>query len=80
MSGTPLQNRHREIFSYLAFLRHPPYNIESNFDNLFKNVPLGEALRTLGLIIRPLMLRRIKESRIDGELIIPLPPRSALSE
>ena len=75
LSGTPVQNDSREIFSYLHFLRQPPYNNQDRFEKIFKDNRPPDVLRMLGAILKPLMLRRNKHSKIDEEPILALPPR-----
>ncbi len=77
MSGTPLQNSPEELFSYFAFLDYKPYNGRAAFIALMReSTVLKEGLHGLNRlrnILAPIMLRRTKQSQIDGEPIVQLP-------
>ena len=76
MTGTPLQNSHEDIFAYLHFLRHKTYGSEQSFKQLFSGRNrFAEGLQQLKDILQPIMLRRTKESQIDGVPILSLPGR-----
>lgn len=83
MTGTPMMNNVGELWSLIAFCRLRPYNDIKLFREEIKN-PLDkrdeedrqEAMRKLQALIRGIMLRRTKASKIDGKPIITLPPRT----
>jgi SNF2 family DNA or RNA helicase len=83
MTGTPMMNNVFELYSLIHFCRIRPYNDIRKFRNDIKN-PLdkrdeggrAEAMKTLQALIRGVMLRRTKQSKIDGKPIITLPPRT----
>lgn len=75
MSGTPFQNHCKEFYSYFHFLRLSPYNDYAHFSSLFVQTPMSQAVEQLAGIIRPIMLRRTKESTIEGKRILTLPGR-----
>jgi SNF2 family DNA or RNA helicase len=74
-----VQNGPEELFAYFAFLRYAPFDSLAAFHALMKEeAVLGEgtlAVTRLRNILRPVMLRRTKESAIDGAPILALPPR-----
>ncbi len=80
MSGTPLQNSHEDIFAYLHFLRHPTHGSIKRFKRQFGGRYLSEdSLQQLQKVLQPIMLRRTKESRINGEPILHLPKKCVFS-
>lgn len=81
MSGTPIQNSPEELFSYFVFLDYKPFNTDVSFRKLMREAAVlknGQpAVDILKKILAPIMLRRTKESKIDGVPIVPLPGRYA---
>jgi SNF2 family DNA or RNA helicase len=83
MTGTPMMNNVGELWPLIAFCRLRPYNDINRFRSEIKN-PLGnryeddrkDAMRKLQALIRGIMLRRTKSSKIDGKPIITLQPRT----
>ncbi|GAX83731.1 hypothetical protein CEUSTIGMA_g11156.t1 [Chlamydomonas eustigma] len=78
LSGTPIQNTIEDLFSYFKFLKYSPYNEQSSFKHLIKdkisaNPDAGYKL--LQAILQPVLLRRTKASKLNGEPIINIPPR-----
>ncbi|KAL4733624.1 SNF2 family N-terminal domain-containing protein [Aspergillus similis] len=82
MSGTPMMNNVEELHSLLKFLRIRPY---SNLDRFKKDfsVPLKtnnkhlqeKAMTQLRILLKAVLLRRTKDSKIDGKPIFDLPRR-----
>lgn len=79
MSGTPLQNSPEELFPYFVFLGYEPFNTRAAFSKLMREAAvLGQGqrgLERLRSILAPVMLRRTKQSLIDGQPIVQLPGR-----
>ena len=78
LSGTPIQNSIEDLFSYFHFLRYEPYNQYQSFaslirDEISQNPEKG--YRRLQAVLSPVMLRRTKQSTLNGQPIINLPPR-----
>ncbi|XP_010542930.1 PREDICTED: putative SWI/SNF-related matrix-associated actin-dependent regulator of chromatin subfamily A member 3-like 3 [Tarenaya hassleriana] len=78
LTGTPLQNKLEDLYSLLCFLHVEPWCnwawwnkfIQKTYEN---GNPQG--LKLIKAILRPLMLRRTKETRDnEGRLILELPP------
>ncbi|KMT02551.1 hypothetical protein BVRB_9g202380 [Beta vulgaris subsp. vulgaris] len=79
LSGTPIQNSVDEMYSYFRFLRHHFYSSYKNFYDGIKN-PISRdpniGYKKLQAVLRTLLLRRTKETLLDGEPIISLPPKT----
>ena len=75
LTGTPLQNSPKEMFSYLHFLRYEPFCELAAFRRVFKAGSLVEVSARLREILRPIMLRRTKATTIEGTRIVQLPER-----
>ncbi|BDA44076.1 Uncharacterized ATP-dependent helicase C23E6.02 [Coccomyxa sp. Obi] len=77
MSGTPLQNSPEELFSYFVFLDYQPFNSRAAFTNLMREAAVlkdgQHGLNRLRDILAPIMLRRTKQSQIDGQPVVQLP-------
>jgi len=81
LSGTPLQNNVDDLFSYFRFLRYDPYDNASAFRTLIKEpIRLDPVVgfRRLQHVLRAVMLRRTKQSKINGAPIVRLPPRTVV--
>ncbi|KAL2939000.1 Helicase-like transcription factor CHR28 [Bienertia sinuspersici] len=79
LSGTPIQNSVDEMYSYFRFLRHHLYSSYKSFYGGIKN-PISRdpnmGYKKLQAVLRTLLLRRTKETLLDGEPIICLPPKT----
>jgi SNF2 family DNA or RNA helicase len=86
MTGTPMMNNVAELYSLIRFCQVRPFNDWPIFrDQILK--PLtgsgyyyerkrDNAMKQLQSIIRAIMLRRTKKSKIDGKPILQLPDRT----
>ncbi|XP_037085686.1 LOW QUALITY PROTEIN: chromodomain-helicase-DNA-binding protein 7-like [Pollicipes pollicipes] len=61
LSGTPLQNNIRELFSLLNFLEPQQFASEEAFNSEFGELRTDEQVKKLQLLLKPMMLRRLKE-------------------
>ncbi|KAL5040914.1 hypothetical protein BDW71DRAFT_24791 [Aspergillus fruticulosus] len=82
MSGTPMMNNVEELHSLLKFLRNRPYSNLDRFKRDFStplktsNKHLQEkAMTQLRVLLKAVLLRRTKDSKIDGKPILNLPRR-----
>ncbi|OAX80228.1 hypothetical protein ACJ72_05441, partial [Emergomyces africanus] len=83
MSGTPMMNNVSELYSLIKFLRIKPYNAVEKFNQAFAT-PLKSysvqrqniAMQKLQALLKAILLRRTKTSKIDGKRILQLPPRT----
>ena len=85
MTGTPMMNNVTELYSLIRFCRIKPFNEWDHFRDTIKN-PLGDkgasqlrrdnAMKRLQGLVRAVMLRRNKKSKLDGKPLIALPERT----
>ncbi|XP_050893023.1 helicase-like transcription factor CHR28 isoform X3 [Lathyrus oleraceus] len=79
LSGTPIQNTIDDLYSYFRFLKYDPYTVYKSFYNTIK-VPISRnsihGYKKLQAVLRAIMLRRTKETLLDGKPIVTLPPKS----
>lgn len=87
MTGTPMMNNVTELYSLIHFLRIKPYNVFENFNRDFSRalksyVPdqKDKAMQKFQALLKAILLRRTKKSRIDGKPILELPPRATSQE
>lgn len=87
LTGTPMQNSVDELYPILRFLRTRPYNDEVKFkrdiavpmrsnaneaDEYDRNV----SMKKLRAILLAIMLRRTKDSKVDGKPLMVLPKKT----
>ena len=88
MTGTPMMNNVEELFPLIRFLRIPPYNQLPEFRQTFKalykkdsnKMEIPDKYRTtamerLQILLKTILLRRMKTSKIDGKPILNLKDR-----
>lgn len=61
LSGTPLQNNVNELFSLLNFLEPTQFSSSEAFLQEFGALKTETEVQKLQLILKPMMLRRLKE-------------------
>ncbi|VEU23088.1 DEKNAAC104230 [Brettanomyces naardenensis] len=80
MSGTPIQNRVEELYPLLRFLKIKPYCDEDRFKSQIA-APINSgyqeqrAYGKLHALLSAILLRRTKDSEIDGKPILSLPEK-----
>jgi SNF2 family DNA or RNA helicase len=89
MTGTPMMNSIEDLFSLLKFLQYRPYNEWFKF-SIDIHKPIKEsntnpkmrekALSRVQLMLKTIMLRRTKDSQLDGKPMITLPPKHVVQE
>ncbi|KZM21104.1 uncharacterized protein EKO05_0003573 [Ascochyta rabiei] len=87
MTGTPMMNSIDELFPLIRFLQIPPYNDWSRFNQEFGK-PLRNnhadtrkrAMQRVQVLLKSLMLRRQKDSLVDGQIVCKLPPKHLSKE
>lgn len=83
MTGTPMMNNVQELYSLIRFLRISPYHqlneFQKTFRPLFKaestNYAKDKAMERLQLLLKAILLRRMKTSKIDDKPILNLKDR-----
>lgn len=87
MTGTPMMNNVTELYSLIHFLRIKPYNVFENFNRDFSRAlksyspdQKDRAMQKFQALLKAILLRRTKKSRIDGKPILELPPRATSQE
>lgn len=85
MTGTPLMNCTTEVFPLVRFLQIKPYNDWKKFDRKIDRLIVkwsggseDRGMRRLQVLLRSIMLRRTKDSMLDGQPILELPLRHNL--
>ncbi|EMD37109.1 hypothetical protein CERSUDRAFT_155596 [Gelatoporia subvermispora B] len=80
LTGTPMQNNVEELFSLLHFLRVRPLNNWATFKSqIAQPVKAGKtarAMKRLQVVLASIMLRRTKDTLINGKPILQLPDRN----
>lgn len=83
LSGTPAQNNIDEFYAIIRFLRVRPFCDWDEFRTQLSNAArsrdlkrVDKSTRLLQGVLRAIMLRRTKDSKIDGESILDLPPKT----
>ncbi|KAK0703564.1 SNF2 family N-terminal domain-containing protein [Lasiosphaeria miniovina] len=85
LTGTPMMNGVTELYPLIRFLRIKPYCDLKLFTNAFKSlVPRAKAtdlqrsnaMKQLRIVLKAIMLRRMKNSKIDGKPILSLPDKT----
>lgn len=82
LTGTPMMNGVLELFSLLAFLHIKPYCAWERFRQTFgvlfgkKGDEKNDAMKKLRVLLKAIMLRRKKDSQLDGKPILVLPKKS----
>jgi SNF2 family DNA or RNA helicase len=87
LSGTPMQNNVEEMYSLIKFLRIRPYNDWTQFSRDFSR-PLksrndyskDRAMEQLQALLKAILLRRTKTSKIEGKPILQLPPKTTVED
>ncbi|KAK3330570.1 SNF2 family N-terminal domain-containing protein [Apodospora peruviana] len=89
LTGTPMMNGVTELYPLIRFLRIKPYCKLKEFTQAFKSLtPKSKVaeyrrtddMRKLQLVLKAMMLRRMKNSKIDGKPILTLPDKTENAE
>lgn len=79
LTGTPIQNSVRDLFSLICFLDIAPFNDWTEFrrkiEGPFKRGLNRRVLERIGTILKAICLRRNKQATLDGKAIVNLPSR-----
>ncbi|KAF8134681.1 SNF2 family N-terminal domain-containing protein [Mycena galopus ATCC 62051] len=78
LTGTPVTNTLADIYGLLRFGRFRPWNDWNSFNEHVARVQLEDAPlagQRAQMILKPLLLRRTKTSKLEGKPILTLPPK-----
>ncbi|KFX97368.1 hypothetical protein V490_02828 [Pseudogymnoascus sp. VKM F-3557] len=86
LTGTPMMNGVHELYSLIHFLKIRPYNEYSRFSAEFSCLTKGtgpeynmkRAMKKLQAVLKAILLRRTKQSKIDGKPILVLPEKTEM--
>ncbi|OIW33112.1 hypothetical protein CONLIGDRAFT_162875 [Coniochaeta ligniaria NRRL 30616] len=87
LTGTPMMNGVTELYPLIRFLKIRPYNELSKFTQHFGGLTAKKytsekakerSMQQLRIVLKAIMLRRMKNSTIDGKPILTLPPKTEL--
>lgn len=90
LTGTPMMNGIHELYSLIKFLKIAPYHNQKEFTKTFGSLSprSGRAARTSGentrskamsalrVLLKAIMLRRMKTSKLDGKPLLNLPGKT----
>ncbi|PSR93868.1 P-loop containing nucleoside triphosphate hydrolase protein [Coniella lustricola] len=89
LTGTPMMNGIHELYSLIQFLKIAPYHNQKEFSKRFGSLSAksarsraaGDYTRTramdaLRVLLKAIMLRRMKTSKLDGKPLLDLPPKT----
>lgn len=85
MTGTPMMNSIDELYSLIRFLQIKPYNDWARFRAHITTPIKSNRQRSMGIkrvqvLLRTFMLRRTKNTKIDGREICQIPPKHTHQE
>ncbi|KAF3002400.1 hypothetical protein E8E13_002570 [Curvularia kusanoi] len=82
MTGTPMMNAIDELYPLIRFLDIAPYHDWPKFNSAFSkplrnpNAPTRKAaMQRVQVLLKSIMLRRQKDSIVDGQIVTKLPPK-----
>lgn len=87
LTGTPMMNGVTELYPLIRFLKIRPYNELSKFTHHFGGLTAKKytsehakerSMQQLRIVLKAIMLRRMKDSTIDGKPILTLPLKTEL--
>ncbi|KAF0293711.1 Helicase-like transcription factor [Amphibalanus amphitrite] len=80
LTGTPVQNRLKDLWSLVRFLRLEPYASQRPLWRMMLEQPVmrgsPDAVERLQTLMASIALRRLKEQKVDGRPIVSLPARN----
>lgn len=78
VTGTPIQNAEKDMFSLVRFLRCTPFDEWTVWKQWVDKSPMGQ--QRMNTLIKSLLLRRTKDqkSSVTGEQIVPLPEKETI--
>lgn len=89
LTGTPMMNGIHELYSLIKFLRIAPYHNQTEFNKMFGSLSAKtgrsrssaehvrmKAMKALRVLLKAIMLRRMKTSKLDGKPLLNLPEKT----
>ncbi|XP_020774681.2 LOW QUALITY PROTEIN: helicase-like transcription factor [Boleophthalmus pectinirostris] len=83
LSGTPIQNSVKDLWTLLAFLRLKPFDVREWWNRVIQRpVTQGDraGLQNLQTLVKCITLRRTKTSEVNGRPLVVLPEKSVFVE
>ncbi|XP_029106153.1 helicase-like transcription factor isoform X2 [Scleropages formosus] len=83
LSGTPVQNSLKDLWMLISFLKLKPFDIREWWNRVIQRpVMLGDhsGLQNLQALVKGITLRRTKNSRVGGRLLVELPQKKVFVE
>lgn len=83
LSGTPIQNSVKDLWTLLAFLRLKPFDVKEWWNRVIQRpVTQGDrtGLQNLQSLVKCITLRRTKSSEVKGRPLVVLPEKSVFVE
>ena len=78
VTGTPIQNEEKDMFSLVRFLRCTPFDEWTVWKQWVDKSPMGQ--QRMNTLVKSLLLRRTKDqkSSVTGQQIVPLPEKETI--
>lgn len=83
LSGTPIQNSVKDLWTLLAFLRLKPFDVKEWWNRVIQRpVTQGDraGLQNLQTLVKCITLRRTKSSEVNGRPLVVLPEKAVFVE
>ncbi|KAK2901000.1 hypothetical protein Q8A67_009115 [Cirrhinus molitorella] len=78
LSGTPIQNSLKDLYMLLSFLKLKPFDVKEWWNRIIQRpVTMGDrvGLSNLQALVKGITLRRTKNSKVAGRMLVQLPER-----
>ncbi|XP_048018521.1 LOW QUALITY PROTEIN: helicase-like transcription factor [Megalobrama amblycephala] len=78
LSGTPIQNSLKDLYMLLSFLKLKPFDVKEWWNRIIQRpVTMGDrfGLKNLQALVKGITLRRTKNSKVAGRMVVQLPAR-----
>ena len=78
VTGTPIQNAEKDMFSLVRFIRCSPFDEWNAWKTWIDKSPMGQ--KRMNTLVKSLLLRRTKDqkSTVTGKEIVPLPEKETI--
>ncbi|XP_058603407.1 helicase-like transcription factor isoform X2 [Onychostoma macrolepis] len=78
LSGTPIQNSLKDLYMLMSFLKLKPFDVKEWWNRIIQRpVTMGDrvGLQNLQVLVKGITLRRTKNSKVAGRMLVQLPER-----